>query len=243
MKAINRRLSILLCLLPLAGCGVASRLDHLGRPPSMSGVEPGAVASSAEMAAATPAEARSASLFDARAQSLFSDRRARRVGDILTVRINIADSAQVNNSTSRTRSNNENLGVPNLLGLESKLGKVLPGAVDPANLVTAESGSGSTGTGQTQRRERIDMTVAAVVTSVLPNGNLVIRGKQEVRVNYELRELVIAGIVRPEDISVRNTIEHSQIAEARIAYGGRGHLSDVQQPRLGQQLLDMVLPF
>jgi flagellar L-ring protein precursor FlgH len=82
-----------------------------------------------------------------------------------------------------------------------------------------------------------------VVTDRLPNGNFVIAGRQEVRVNSELRELRIAGVIRPEDISSRNTIDYFKVAEARIAYGGRGTISRVQKPRYGQRLYEFVVPF
>ncbi|TIV92058.1 MAG: flagellar basal body L-ring protein, partial [Mesorhizobium sp.] len=97
--------------------------------------------------------------------------------------------------------------------------------------------------GEIKRSEDIELNVAAVVTEVLPNGNLMIRGSQEVRVNYELRVLTIAGMVRPSDIGAENTIPYERIAEARISYGGRGRASEVQQPAYGQQVLDQVLPF
>ena len=133
--------------------------------------------------------------------------------------------------------------MPNFLGLESRLKGVLPDAVDPSNLVNLGSDSSNTGTGSVDRSETINLTIAAVVTQVLPNGNLVIQGQQEVRVNNEVRELTVSGVVRPEDISNLNTIRHTQISEARISYGGRGQITDVQQPRLGQQLFDLIWPF
>ena len=148
-----------------------------------------------------------------------------------------------NNTTSRSRTGAEDSGITNLLGLETALGKVFSEDIDPAALAKVGSTSSSTGTGSVDRAEDIDLTVAAVVTQILPNGNFVIRGSQEMRVNYEVRELAITGIVRPEDIANDNTINHTQIAEARISYGGRGHITDVQQPRYGQQVIDILMPF
>jgi flagellar L-ring protein precursor FlgH len=183
------------------------------------------------------------SLFRTGSKAFFRDQRASRIGDILTVRINISDRAQVGNTTTRTRANSEQAGLPNFLGLESQLSRVLPNAVNPSNLINGTSQSSSTGNGQVQRSEVVDLTVAAIVTGVLPNGNLVVRGRQEVRVNFEVRELIIAGVVRPEDITRDNTVQHTQIAEARISYGGRGQLTDVQQARIGQQVYDALFPF
>lgn len=183
------------------------------------------------------------SLWRTGARAFFRDQRANKIGDILTVKIEISDRAQVGNSTSRSRSNSEDAGLGRFLGLETQLNKFLPNAVDPTSLVEAETSSSSSGNGQVQRSENINLTVAAVITQILPNGNLVIQGKQEVRVNFEVRELIVMGIVRPQDISQENTINHSQIAEARISYGGRGQLTDVQQARYGQQLFDALFPF
>ena len=164
---------------------------------------------------------------------------AARIGDILTVRVSITDKAEIENTTKRSRKNNENMGVPNFFGLENKV----PSTVDPSNLVTTDSTASSEGEGSVDRSEKLTTNVAAVVTQVLPNGNLVVEGKQEVRVNFEIRELIVAGIVRPEDIQSDNTIDSSKIAEARIAYGGRGQITDVQQPRYGQQVFDILFPF
>ncbi|MCA3255958.1 MAG: flagellar basal body L-ring protein FlgH [Alphaproteobacteria bacterium] len=244
---MRRPLAVLLLAVPLAGCG--SQLAEIGRAPKLTPVEPTATARAEpslaapglEAAPATPAA--SASLWRTGARALYHDQRASRIGDILTVRIRIADRASLDNSTSRSRGGSESVGAPNVLGLESKLSKILPNAVDPSKLLSTESASKSTGAGNTTRQETIETSVAAVVTQVLPNGNLVIRGRQEVRVNFELRELLVAGIVRLSDISRDNSIDHNQIAEARIAYGGRGQLTTAQQARWGQQVIDAISPF
>ncbi len=248
--------SVLLAASLLSGCGAVGRLKNVGKPPKMSeaeepvaprlepslgnhSVNDRALAANGQQADA----ARGASLFRTGGGAFFRDQRASRVGDIVTIRINIADNAQVANSTTRTRNGSENSGIAALLGLETVIPKILPGNPDPSNLVSTDSKSSATGVGNTTRSEQINMTVAATVIGVLPNGNLQIRGKQEVRVNYELRELVVTGVIRPEDIARDNSIKHSQIAEARISYGGRGQLTDAQQARWGQQIYDALFPF
>lgn len=248
------RTATILLALALSGCGAAGRLGQVGKLPRLTPaeappeaqVQPSLGRQGSEGRAATPAETPappSASLFRTGAGAFFRDQRANRVGDILTVRIRIQDRADFGNTTTRTRSGSESAGVAALLGLETPLAKVLPGAVDPARLVDTSSKSASAGTGSISRSETLNMTMAATVVGVLPNGNLAIRGKQEVRVNYELRELVITGLVRPEDIARDNSIAHSQIAEARISYGGRGRLSELQQQRWGQQIYEALFPF
>jgi flagellar L-ring protein precursor FlgH len=256
VKNLNKTILILLLPALLSGCGAAGRLSAIGKPPKMSAADP-VVAPESEMSLATrgtpqpvpaapadqqPAQS-SASLFRTGAGSFFKDQRATRVGDILTIRINISDRASVDNTTSRSRTGNESGGIAGLLGLQNPLSKLLPGNPDTSKLVDLGSKSTNTGAGNTSRSETISMTMAGTVTQVLPNGNLVIRGRQEVRVNYELRELVISGIIRPEDIARDNSILHSQIAEARVSYGGRGQLTDVQQARWGQQIYDALFPF
>lgn len=192
---------------------------------------------------APDAAASSNSLWRAGARTFFGDQRARHVGDILTVKIDIDDRAQTQNSTQRSRSNNISGGVSHLFGLESSLGRAFPGGFDPSNMVGMDGASKSTGTGTVNRAEKVSLTIAAVVTDVLANGNLVIQGRQEVRTNREVRELTVAGIVRPEDISSANAINHTQIAEARISYGGRGDVSRVQAPPVGQALVERFSPF
>ncbi len=232
----------------LGGCGAMDRIDNIGAAPALAPIanpttQPGYRPVSMPMPTPEHVTYEPNSLWRTGSRAFFRDQRAAKVGDILTVLIDIADSAKVDNSTQRTRANSESAGLPNFLGFESKLKNVLPDAVDPSKLVDASSATSSAGAGTVDRKESIELTIAGVVTQVLPNGNLVIEGRQEVRVNYEVRELLISGIVRPEDISNTNTIKHTQIAEARISYGGRGQISDVQQPRYGQQLFDVIMPF
>ncbi|CAO3459360.1 Flagellar L-ring protein FlgH [Azospirillum argentinense] len=238
-------LSFLALTVALAGCG---RLADVGQAPRLSEISNPAMAPEARvismpMPRPNTNEQVPSSLWRTGSRDFFRDPRAKQVGDLLTVIINIADQAQLQNQTQRQRSNAESAGVPNFFGLESRLPAVLPDAVNPSSLVDMDSSSSSSGTGTIQRNERIAMRAAAVVTEVLPNGNFVIAGRQEVRVNYELREMRIAGVIRPEDITNVNTIDYDKIAEARITYGGRGQITDVQQPRYGQQVFDIIMPF
>ncbi|WP_122464492.1 flagellar basal body L-ring protein FlgH [Brevundimonas lutea] len=190
-----------------------------------------------------PQRASANSLWQAGSRSFFGDQRARNIGDILTVAIEIDDRAQTQNTTSRTRSNEINSGISNFFGIETEVADAVGGAFDPSALIGFGGGSTSTGTGVISRAERINVTVAAVVTHVMPNGNLVIQGRQEVRTNREVRELTVAGIVRPQDISSANTINHTQIAEARISYGGRGDVSRIQGAPAAQSLVERFNPF
>tara|TARA_A100000171_G_C2129453_1_gene145713 strand:- start:79 stop:834 length:756 start_codon:yes stop_codon:yes gene_type:complete len=183
------------------------------------------------------------SLWQPGARAFFKDQRAHRVGDILTVNININDTADITNTTTRSRETGEKFGAENLFGLETQLTKVLPEGVDPAKLVGISNKPTHKGTGTIKRTEKINMKFAASIVQVLPNGNLVVAGRQETRVNYEVREMVLTGIVRPEDISSANTIPYEKIAEARISYGGRGQINDMQQPPYGQQILNALSPF
>ena len=234
----------------LAGCTGADRLSQIGQEPPQSAVEsPEHLAGERPVVMPMPeppaqeSGRQANSLWTPGSRAFFKDQRAGEIGDILTVRIEIDDSANLSNETSRQRGANESAGLPSFLGYEQSLSRVLPEDVNPDNLVEAESGSEFTGTGTVGRSEEIDLRIASLITQVLPNGNLVIAGRQEVRVNYENRILQVAGVIRPEDIDSQNSVSYEDIAEARIAYGGEGQLSDVQQPRYGQQVYDVLFPF
>jgi flagellar L-ring protein precursor FlgH len=243
----------LLMLQLLAACNTAERLENVGRAPPLSPIglpagQPRSLPVTMPMPAPEPVRSAGAnSLWRSGAKGFFRDQRARRVGDVLTVDVTISDRAALSNETNRERRNRDGLGIDSLFGLQTKLHKVLPGntenPVDPGSLVEASSDMTNRGSGEVARQESIRLNVAAVISQILPNGNLVLEGRQEVRVNFEVRELYVAGIVRPEDITPANTIPHEKIAELRVAYGGRGQITDVQQPRYGAQVLDIILPY
>jgi flagellar L-ring protein precursor FlgH len=183
------------------------------------------------------------SLWRTGSRSFFNDQRASRIGDIITVEIEIDDSAELSNSSNRQRSAQTSAGVSNFFGLETAVGQVLNNAFDPSNMISADADSSHNGNGAINREEKIELTVAAVIVDRLPNGNLVLAGRQEVRINGELRELTVSGIIRPEDVTARNRVNHTQIAEARISYGGRGTISAVQRPNWGQRIGDAITPW
>jgi len=229
-----------------SGCSSIDRLSQIGEKPKLTEIEnpttqPGYKPVQMPMPKPEQASYNANSLWRNGSRAFFRDQRAARVGDIMTVTVNITDKANFANETQRSRTNKEDSGITDFIGaqtLGAQAKKVLPGRI-----LTADSTASSDGKGSVNRQEALQTNVAAVVTQVLPNGNLVVEGKQEIRVNFEIRELIVAGIVRPEDIQSDNTIDSSKIAQARIAYGGRGQISDVQQPRYGQQVMDVLLPF
>ncbi|MBY6135531.1 flagellar basal body L-ring protein FlgH [Nocardioides marinus] len=236
---------LLLGLVVLGACG---RMDHLGKAPSFTPTTE-STEHVAMLYQGLPNETQSrrtvdgASLWSGGQQSLLGDRRAMKRGDIMTVVIEIDEEAEISNDTQRSRSGSESLNVPQLLGLPQRLDEKLPEGASAANAVELGSSSSSGGKGSVKRSEKLELRIAATVVDVLPNGVLAISGTQELRVNFELRELLVTGYVRPQDISRQNEITYDKIAQARVSYGGRGQITDVQQPRYGQQLLDVVLPF
>ncbi|MDB5416712.1 MAG: Flagellar L-ring protein [Phenylobacterium sp.] len=241
------RLLALVALLPLGACSSVMEavkgpeLAPVGYPAALMPREQAILPLAAPRDEPRPASANS--LWRTGAREFFADQRAAKVGDILTVLIDIDDSAKTTNQTTTTHQSDMTAGIPHLLGLESSLGKILPKAFDPANALGTNTKTDQAGSGAITRSEKIALTIAAVVTTVLPNGNMVIQGVQEVRTNAEVRQLTVAGIVRPEDISSANTVRHTQIAEARISYGGRGDISRVQKTPGGQALVEKFWPF
>ncbi|MCV9938463.1 flagellar basal body L-ring protein FlgH [Boseaceae bacterium BT-24-1] len=238
---------LVLCLF-LGACGIPDRLANVGQPPALSPIEDPTAAKGYKpvqmpMPAIEHATYAPNSLWRTGSRAFFKDQRARLVGDLVTVKVKVTDRAQLDNTTRRSRKSREDFGAANAFGFENKLDDFLPGGAKAASLVKLDSDGSSRGSGSVRRSETLATNVAAVVTQTLPNGNLVIEGKQEIRVNFEVRELLIAGVIRPEDIESDNTIDSTKIAQARIAYGGRGQITDVQQPRYGQQAIDILLPF
>jgi len=229
-----------------SGCSAISRLSQIGETPKLTSIDnpttqPGYKPVSMPMPKPETVSYSPNSLWRNGSRSFFKDQRAHQIGDLLTVTVNITDQANFANETQRNQTGSEASAITDFAGaktLGAQAQKVLPG-----NLLTANGSTQFDGKGSIQRQETLQTNIAAVVTQVLPNGNLVVEGKQEIRVNAEMRELIVAGIVRPEDIQSDNTIDSSKIAQARISYGGRGQITDIQQPRYGQQVMDVLLPF
>jgi flagellar L-ring protein precursor FlgH len=243
-----RKYLLTLLLLVLAACNSSlARLEQVGKTPPLEAVENPVQKPNYKPViwpSNGPARKKTVnSLWQPGARAFFRDQRARRVGDILKITVKIEDKADLDNKTNRTRDSKDNIKAPNVFGLESKLSAVLPSAVNAAKLLDISGANSASGSGTIARKETIQTQIAAMVTQILPNGNLVVHGSQEIRVNFEVREVTVEGIVRPEDISSENGISSDQIAEARISYGGRGQITDVQQPRIGNQILDIVSPF
>lgn len=238
------RCLILACLC-LTAC---ARLDAVGKAPAFSPLE-GSYQHHAMYSTPLPKDippsgpADTSSLWTSSRDSLFGERRAERRGDILTVVVEINDKAEISNSSDRSRAGSDAMGIPALFGIPERLDAQLPEGASMAEAVNTTSSSSYEGSGSVARTEKLTLRVAATVVEELPNGVLRIEGQQEVRVNYELRELVVSGYVRPADISRQNEITYDKIAGARVSYGGRGQITDVQQPRYGQQVADILLPF
>jgi len=243
---------IVIATLSMSGCNLLTRLSEVGDEPQISQIQnpqarPEYKPVSLPMPAPRVAEDNPNSLWRSGARAFFKDHRAKKVGDQVTVLMSLNDSATFANRTERARINSEDADVTDFLGLEAELNKVLPQAVGDAGvggqIVNFNSAHSTDGDGTITRSEALSLTFAAIVTQILPNGSLVIMGRQEVRVNAELRELMVTGVIRPSDIDSDNTISDNSIAEMRVAYGGRGTLSGLQKPRWGMEMWDILFPF
>lgn len=239
---------ILITCSALSACSAADRIAKIGEAPQMSKIanpttQEGYQPVSMPMPSPKNVYPQKNSLWAADRTTFFKDQRAKDVGDIITVMIEISDKAEIDNETERTRESGESAALPSAMGIETHLAQVLPEAIDPTNLIEGSADSNFKGSGTVDREEKVNVQLAALITQILPNGNMVVRGRQEVLVNFEKRILEIDGVIRPQDITVQNTVSYEKIAEARISYGGEGQITDVQQPRYGQQLYDIVFPF
>ncbi len=249
MLRITVKLVTMISLALLTGaCSHLDKISEIGETPKLSAIEspsekPGYRPVSMPMPEPEEVSYNPNSLWRNGSRSFFKDQRARKVGDIITVMIEITDKAEIDNESTRDRSGSNSVSVDALAGYTAILQRMLPDGADFSKLVDLSSTSQDKGAGTVDREETLTTKMAAVVMQELPNGNLVIEGRQEVRVNHEIREIIVAGIIRPEDVSSVNTIDISKIAEARVSYGGRGHITNVQAPRYGSQVLDIVLPF
>jgi len=233
----------------VSACNTVSRISEVGDGPELTQITnptvmPNYRPVSMPMPSPKVAQVNPNSLWRPGARAFFKDHRAKEVGDILTVSLALADSAALQNKTERARTDSESANVTNLLGFETKLAKNnLPAGFSPTAAANFGNDHATSGDGTIDRKETINLTFAAVVTQILPNGALVILGRQELMVNSEMRELELTGVVRPGDIDADNSVAHTRIAEMRVAYGGRGTLSNLQQPRWGTQLWDILFPF
>ena len=245
---VRQIIAVTLASAVLTGCNAFSRVSQIGETPPLTTIQdpktqPGYLPVSLPMPTPIVSERQPNSLWKAGSRAFFKDQRAAQVGDILTVLVNFTDKAQFNNETQLQRTTNEQDTLPNVFGLEGQIGKILPKGFNPAKAVDITGATNNDGKATINRQEQVTLEVAALVTQVLPNGNLVVQGHQEIRVNYELRDLQVTGVLRPQDISSINTVALDKLAEARVSYGGRGQLTSTQQPRYGEQLLDILAPF
>ena len=232
----------------LSGCDT---FDHFQKPPNVS--SPGTInqippsrADAATIAAADVPPlppAMRGSLWQQGSKTFFRDPRARGIGDLLTVAVNLQEQAEFVNNTTLSRQTQNGMTIPSMFGLGTLIGRIIPGLKNTDPTIATTGNDSTTGAGDIKRTENVVVNVAATVVQVLPNKNLEITGSQEILLNNELRELQLRGIVRPEDIGSDNTIASSRIAEARIVYGGRGVSSDLQRPTWGQDVLTRFAPF
>lgn len=238
---MKKLIGLLAVAILVSGCGGAQKYRELGKAPELSPVGTGMKYSNTAQVMTYPKQkpqrTNKFSLWSDHKSTLFQDTRAMSVGDILTVDISLNESASFDNESDRSRTNSSGFDAAG--SVRTLLGDINAGP----SAITYGSNTSSSGDGSTKRSESLEIKVAAIVTGILDNGNLIISGSQEVRVNFELRILNVAGIVRPKDIDTNNMIAYEKIAEARISYGGRGRLTEVQQPPIGQQLVDAASPF
>jgi flagellar L-ring protein precursor FlgH len=251
MKKYGSFLNFCVLSLTLTGCQTVQKMMTVGEVPPLTPIEnPEHLAQYQNIQTPLPSTLDTThsknSLWKSGARAFFKDQRANKKGDILTVEIKIDDKAEVDNNIKRSQDNSDNLNVGNLFGLEQAIAEkhlFHPNASPTQWLKTTSGPSVHNGNGEIKRKEKINLKLSAMVTQVLPNGNFVIVGRQETRINYEVREVIFHGIIRPEDITSANTIPYEKVAEARLSYGGRGDVMNNQRPPVGSQALAILKPF
>lgn len=244
---LAKKLFVIISLFTLASCTTLERLKRVGKAPDFAKLE---VPIDEEQLSPEEKEAeqrahvkKTNSLWQPGATSFFRDNRAWKVGDILRVKVKVSDKATLNNSTKQKRGGTNTSSATEFFGKKRAILATIGMDKGATNLVDMSGNRDTSGSGDISRKEIVETQVAAMVRQVMANGNLVIEGHQEIRVNSELREVKVAGIIRPRDIGSDNSIGSEQIAEARISYGGRGVVSDMQDPRVGSQIADILSPF
>lgn len=247
-KSLGRLVLVAAAAATLSACNTISQLSQVGDGPELTSIAnptttPNYRPVSLPMPRPEAPGIVSNSLWRTGSNALFRDHRAKAIGDILTVKLDLNDSAAFANKTTRARDDSESTSLTNLLGLEGEFTKMLPQGLDPNNMINFGNDHSTSGDGAIDRSETLSLTFAAVVTQILPNGSLVVMGSQELMVNSEMRELKVTGVIRPQDIDSDNAVSHERIAEMRVAYGGRGTISGLQQPRWGTQIWDIIFPF
>lgn len=249
MVTIKQPLLLTTLVVTLSGCNLAERLSQVGEPPEMSQIQNPALVSdyrpvTMPMPAPEAPSQNSNSLWQTGSRAFFKDQRASRVGDILTVTAKIQHQSKLDTKVEAEREVKQTVGsLAHLFGYESKLHKIFPRAVDKNALINYNFKPEMKTKGTTQYDSVLDFKMAASIIEVLPNGNLVIQGRQEVRDRGELAVINLKGIVRREDISSSNTIDYTKIAEARISRTTEGNVSDLNSTPWGVETINKLSPF
>lgn len=230
------------CDLPqrLSSIGEAPQLSHIQDPTRLKGYQP--ITMPMPYGQDTIPSGKTPSLWQTGAQAFFKDQRAYKIGDIITVKVHIDQDESIEMTPTINRQNQGIATYNSMFGLEKAAANAF-GAASTPNVLNVTSNPQLTGSAKYEVKDKMTFQIAATVVQILPNGNMVVDGRQEMRLVNEVREVMIKGIVRREDISASNTINSEKVSELRISYGGRGDLSDMQSFPWGQQIANKLLPF
>jgi flagellar L-ring protein precursor FlgH len=173
--------------------------------------------------------------------SLFSRRRAREVGDQVTIRIVHATQADSSANTALKRGSETSGSVSALFGIETALASIPGGG--PSLSLGASTTNDFDGTGATTRSGTLLATLTARVVEILPNGQLVVAGRQAVKINNEVEYLALTGVLDPRAIASDSSVSSTALADVRIEYSGQGVVAGKQRPGWLTRALDIVTPF